>query len=415
MTNNKEKIERSVLGNLIYYPNENSCYIGTLREECFSDERRTLFRALSTVSQNGKGYDKELILNQIRDPEHKCKAELEMITDCASPTIPINEYISLLLSEAQLQFIRKRLVSLLSYTDPEPETVQKIVDEANKQYSLSDSHQAINAYDEYLAKTGQPKDFLKTGVLFLDKIMTGLQKGTLTVIGARQSVGKTAFSLNIAQNVAEAGKTVYFFSLEMSFDSIVDRLISRGCEIDYTTVQRGLSAEQQELAVQYFNGGLKERLIIIPDVNTIEGICNRIMIDKPDLAIVDYAQIIQSVDGNYKELRILINYITASLKSTAKRTDTRVILLSQLRRLAPSATTHRIPSMEDLKESGSLGQDADYVLLLSRAFVEMPKTDDNKKNHPPYDTDLIIEKNRYGRVASTKLFFDGAHQSFNER
>jgi replicative DNA helicase len=200
-----------------------------------------------------------------------------------------------------------------------PHHIKEIAELAEKAYSI-DNGQGKNIYAEYLKQIDQPRDTVKTYFPRLDNYTGGLQRGTLTILGARPSVGKTTLALNMTVHLALNGKKVMFFSLEMTTEMIINKLLSSECKIPYTCFNGKLNkADKDTISGFLSNGALKDNLIIIDNINTIEAICSSVISGKPDVVVIDYVQIVRTMkgfDGNNKRLQI--DYISAEHCETYK-------------------------------------------------------------------------------------------------
>ena len=261
--------------------------------------------------------------------------------------------------------------------------------------------------NDYISHIGKAHKGIKTYFPKLDRFTSGLKKGTLAILAARPSVGKTTLALNIAANCALHGQKVMFFSLEMTYDMILDKVFSSQCNIPYENFRNSQNAEQLQSTERNFalSTNIASYLIVGDKTRNVEAITSEIAKEKPQLVIVDYVQIVSTLKKFGESKRLQIDYITGELKAIAKQTGCCIILLSQLRR----ADTNHIPTMEDLKESGGLEQDGDYVFLLDREYVR-----NRDSGTPPEDAVLIITKNKFGKTAKIELNFDGKYQNFTE-
>lgn len=252
--------------------------------------------------------------------------------------------------------------------------------------------------EKYLAAYDQTVPLLSTGFAELDEMLGGgLAAGTVATIGARPSVGKTTFSLNIA--AAHPDKKVLFFSIEMTARMIYDRLIANKAEVYYseTVKHRVPIATAKAVLNQYPD------LLLVDDVSSVEDIADSICSYKPDLVIIDFVQIVTS-DKRFVDNRQRIDYISQRLKQTAKAVGCCLIILSQLTRAGKDK-----PTMSDLKESGGLEQDSDYVFLLHRPYVQ----DKSSGEYQPEDTTVICDKNKFGSTGELKFIFEGKYQRFS--
>lgn len=254
-----------------------------------------------------------------------------------------------------------------------------------------------------------------TGFTDLDDILSGLQRSDLIIVGARPSFGKTAFVLDIARHVAvEREMPVGFFSLEMSGEQITDRLIAAEAGVDLWKLRTGrLRDEEFELIQIAFDRLNKSPLCIednpSPNVIQIRSMARRLQAEQGKLAllVVDYLQLIQP-RRNYDSMVQQVTEISRGLKSLARELNIPLLVVSQLSRAVDQRET-KIPRLSDLRESGSIEQDADVVMFVA------PKTG-HRIDTPPEDenvTDIIIAKHRNGPIGKIPLYFDKQKVSFN--
>lgn len=263
---------------------------------------------------------------------------------------------------------------------------------------------------------------IATGFPSLDALTSGFQKGDFIIVAARPSMGKTAFVLNMAKNmsISSAHKHVAFFSLEMSREQLVQRLLCSTALIDSAKLRTGRISTQKEWD-QLANAAsvLMDAPLYIDDtpgvsVSEIRSKCRRLKAEQGlDIIMIDYLQLMQaksaarSGDNRQQE----ISEISRSLKSLARELNVPVIALSQLSRSVEARQDHR-PFLSDLRESGSLEQDADMVSFLYReAYYNREIEDDDPRKN---ETEIILAKNRNGPVATVKLHFAGQFTLFYE-
>jgi replicative DNA helicase len=250
----------------------------------------------------------------------------------------------------------------------------------------------------------------------VDDILGGLQRSDLIILGARPSAGKTSLALNIARNTAINQKAcVALFSLEMSRQAVVQRLLSNEANVDSKSVRLGLYTEREERRIMEASGILSEVPIYIDDspqlrVVEMRSKAKRLNFERTvDLVIVDYLQLIQGAARSESRVQEL-SEITRSLKALAREIDAPVLAISQLSRAVEWRASHK-PQLSDLRDSGSIEQDADVVVFISRD--EMYFTEDEwKKAHDieiePYPrgiADVMIAKHRNGPTGEVKLRF----------
>ena len=255
------------------------------------------------------------------------------------------------------------------------------------------------------------------GIAELDKTLTGLNKSDLIILGARPGMGKTSFALNIARNVAvNSKKTVCFFSLEMTRDQLAQRLLSNEAAIESSHLRDSSLMTDKEWAnlaqasEQLSNCELyldETSSITVPEMKAKL----RRMRNKPDLVIIDYLGLMHSAVK--KENRVQeVSDITRNLKIMAKELMVPVIVCAQLSRGTEEKGKSHRPQLADLRDSGSIEQDADIVLFLYREkYYDAEKKDPTDQSDPNI-AECIIAKNRHGEVKTVKLHWDGQFTRF---
>ncbi len=270
----------------------------------------------------------------------------------------------------------------------------------------------IDAYNriEELHKNKGALRGLKTGFRDLDNKTAGFQKGDLVIIGARPAMGKTTFAQNLAYNVATRNgesKGVLFFSMEMAKNEIVDRMISDIAGVDAWKIRTGNVSDEDFVKIGDALGEMNEVPLFIDDTSsmTIYDLSNKARRAVHDhniaLVIVDYLQLIQGSD-RYKGNRVQeVTEISRGLKTLARELEIPVIALAQLSRGVTGRDDPR-PVLSDLRESGSIEQDADLVMFLHRPDYYKQNNDDFV---PTNITELILAKHRHGPVGKVELYF----------
>jgi replicative DNA helicase len=245
---------------------------------------------------------------------------------------------------------------------------------------------------------------LPTGFVDIDEMTSGLQKGELVIVAARPAMGKTSFCLNVAQHASlKAGETVGLFSLEMSKEQLVLRMLCSDARVDAHKLRTGRLQEKDWARLAKAYADLSASKIFIDDSATLSPLemrakCRRLKAEFGlGLIIVDYLQLVTG-SGRVENRQQEISSISRSLKGLAKELSVPVIALSQLSR-APEARTDRRPQLSDLRESGALEQDADVVMFIYREEEHKP-TDENRGI-----AEIIIGKQRNGPTGSRRLAF----------
>lgn len=270
-------------------------------------------------------------------------------------------------------------------------------------------------------KNNHIADYPKTKFIRYDEITNGLRPATLLILAARPAMGKTAFSLNIALNVAKQNKRVLIFSLEMGEEELYNRLLAAESEVELKNIQRShFDFNNKEminrLLIARENLSTLEIYIDASATPTITAIKNKARLlqrkyKNIDLIIIDYLQLISGTTnkGNREQE---ISEISRGLKLLSKELNVPIIALSQLSRRVESRED-KTPMLSDLRESGSIEQDADQVMFLSsKDYYNNQKNPDEDNNKLLTRIELILAKNRSGSIGKNLLFFDKPIQKF---
>lgn len=278
----------------------------------------------------------------------------------------------------------------------------------------------MQTFDRLDALNKDSDDSLKpipTGIGDLDRMITGLNRSDLILLAARPGMGKTSFALNIARHAAcTCKKTVAFFSLEMSKEQLVSRLLSTEALVSGTKLRTGkLNKEEWSRLIPASDILRKTELYLddSPGITITEMKSRLRRLKNLDLVIIDYLQLMASgrrIDNRVQE----ISEITRNLKILAKEMNVPVITLSQLSRASEQRTDHR-PQLSDLRDSGSIEQDADIVLFLYREGYYSDKSADNAAapNADMNSGECIVAKNRHGEASTVKLHWQGEFMRFS--
>ncbi|GAB4329312.1 MAG: replicative DNA helicase [Calditrichia bacterium] len=256
-----------------------------------------------------------------------------------------------------------------------------------------------------------------SGYRDLDNLLAGFHRSDLVILAGRPAMGKTAFALNLARNAAvEHGYGVGIFSLEMSNQQLVQRLLCQEAEIDQQKLRTGRLSEDEWPKLSRRIGRLVEAPIYIDDTPSIDVLklrarARRMAAERGvQMIIVDYLQLMESPRMESRQQEI--SYISRSLKTLAKELNIPILALSQLSR-AVEARTDRRPTLADLRESGAIEQDADVVMFVYRPEVYgIPNFDDEEKTPTENMVEIIVGKHRHGPIGSAKLVFMKHHGKF---
>lgn len=266
---------------------------------------------------------------------------------------------------------------------------------------------------EHLSENHEEMRGVPTGFASLDNILAGLQKSDLVILAARPSMGKTTFALDLARNAAvQYKKSVGIFSLEMSAQQLVDRMLASEAGVDSWKLRTGkLRSDQEFEAVQAAMARLSEASIHIDDqpgtnILKMRSSARRLHHEHGlDLLIVDYLQLMSPTATKASDSMVQqVTEISRSLKILARELDVPVLALSQLSRAVEQRGGK--PRLSDLRDSGSIEQDADVVMFIHR------EDKINKESDRPNIAEILVEKHRNGPVGHAELFFDEKHVRF---
>ena len=253
-----------------------------------------------------------------------------------------------------------------------------------------------------------------TGFADLDSMTAGFQKSDLIILAARPSMGKTSFALDIARYVSLHKKIpTAFFSLEMSKEQLGMRLLCSKAQVDSSKVRTGYLAKSDWPKVHDAGRELAEAQLFIDDspalsVLDVRARARRLAAEQPlGLIIIDYMQLMQGRSGT-ESRQLEVSEISRGLKALAKEINAPIVALSQLSRAVESRTDKR-PLLSDLRESGSIEQDADVVMFIYRDVVYNPESED------PRQTEILIRKQRNGPIGEVFLDFEGQYTRFFNR
>jgi replicative DNA helicase len=355
-------------------------------------------------------------------------AYLTELTNFVPTAAHVEQYADIVAQKA----MRRRLITaskeIGDMGSDESKQLRTLIEEAEiKLFEVSQQHikQDVISLETVLAESFDRLDDLhkdkkkirgvSTGFKDIDSTLAGFQKSDLIILAARPSMGKTALALNFAHNVSvQADQPVLIFSLEMSKEQLVDRLLSIESGVDAWALRTGNLTDADFEKIGHAMGTLSEAQIFIDDspgitMSDLRTKARREAHRHPlGLIIVDYLQLMSGGNrfGNDYGNRVQeISEISRGLKGVARELNVPVLALSQLSRSVESRSP-QIPQLADLRESGSIEQDADVVAFIYREEYYNPETDRKKL------TDIFIKKHRNGPVGNVELYFDNEKQRF---
>ncbi len=422
--------EESILGGILLDPEAIGRVADLIRPEAFYlSAHQEIYRATLALHAQGSPTDLTCLVAWLEDHNLLKKVggagKLAQLVDRTVSAVNIDRYAALIKDK----YLRRQLikvagaVSELAHETATP--LDAVLDQAEQSiFSVTQDRvqQGLVPTEDILARTfadleqrslGNVLPGLSCNFYDLDAMTQGFQRSDLVIVAGRPSMGKTALSLQIARRISEIHKTgVAVFSLEMSKEQLVQRLLASESRIDSNYLRAGRISQHQWEPLSRAIGVLSQLPIYIddtanPSLGEIRSNARRLQAERPEglgLILIDYLQLMGSSDANDGRVQE-ISKITRSLKGLARELNVPVIALSQLSRGVESRTNKR-PLMSDLRESGSIEQDADLVILLYRDEYYNPDTPDRGI------CELILAKHRNGPVGTVKLLFEPQHTRF---
>ncbi|HEY66403.1 MAG TPA: replicative DNA helicase [Caldilineae bacterium] len=414
--------EEAVLGSILIDPDAIIKIAPSLYpEDFYLEKHRWIYQAALDLHERRQPVDFVTLCDELerRGQLHEVggPAYITELVNVVPTAIHVEHYAQIVERTATL----RRLISAagqiaqLAYEDTGE--IEEIVDRAEEIiFSISERRlrrdlvpirQVLNEVVQridYLASHQGELMGVPTGFRLLDKLLGGFQKSDLIILAARPSVGKTSLALNIAVNAAKRyGQRVAFFSLEMSNEQLVQRLLSVETGIDQQRLRLGQIQEEEWPLLMEAAGVLSNTMLFIDDTPALSALELRTKARRVhaeyglDLIIVDYLQLMRG-DSRAENRVQEISYISRSLKGLARELNVPVLALSQLSRAVETRTDKR-PMLSDLRESGSIEQDADIVMFIYREDMYDEMTE--RKNI----ADIIVAKHRNGPTGVVPLYF----------
>lgn len=429
--------EQAVLGSILLEP---SCITQVLilvkPEYFYLPQHRAIFTIMQEIDALGGKIDPLIVLEKLKSSKVYDDASGKQYLLTLSQIVPSTENV-----EAYSKIIREKyyIRSLINVskdiisdasTSSEPAdsllevAEQKIYDIRQGRVTKGPSKIGdiiVNEVYDKLQKLSSPdKDKYKgftTGFTDLDKAITGLNRSDLLIIGARPAMGKTSLALNLARNTAMMGKKkVLFFSLEMTKEQLAQRVLSTEARVESTKMRTGNISGQEWANLATATALLSNCELYFDDTSnmTVSEMKSRIRrLRDVDAVFVDYLQLMKS--GSRVESRVQeVSEITRNLKLMAKDLNIPVVVLAQLARSTEGRGKSHRPQLSDLRESGSIEQDADIVIMLYRDEYYATEKDDDpgEEKSAVNEAEFIIAKNRHGPTTTVKVAWNGDYTMF---
>ena len=428
--------ERAVLGAILLNKDAFDAVSSIVKaEDFYSDNHRVIYEAIVSIVGKNQRADYVLLSEELKKSQKlEAVGGILYLTNLTTDIVDaynVEDHAKIVRDKAHLRKLIHVANAVESMAYREEEEIEDIVNRAEQmvldvsgttkgESSFSAMRDVVYETIDRINELQRHKGILtgvSTGFKDLDNLTSGLQKSDLILVAARPSMGKTAFTLNIAQNVAmKSKKNVAFFSLEMSKTQLVARVLAAVAGINSGRIRNGqLSQEDWGKAINALND-LAEAPLYIDDTS---GLTPQLMKKKLrrliqehgelGLVVVDYIQLMENggkkmADNRQQE----VSAISRQLKIMAREFNVPLIALSQLSRGVESRAD-KTPMLSDLRESGSLEQDADIVAFLNRENYQ-----DTEDTSDGVETQVIIRKHRNGELGIVKLWFEGAYTRFRD-
>lgn len=421
--------EQAILGSMLVDKDAVNSAVEVLKpDDFYREDNKEIYSAMIEVYGTGRQIDMITLKEQL-----KLRGTLEKVGDVAyiatlidnvPTTSNVESYVKIVEEKSTLRKLIKVANDIIKLGYSQTEEVDTIIEQTEKKVFdvLQDRNSKgyesikqvlINVFDELedMYQNKRKMSGIESGFIDLDTKISGLNPSDLLIVAARPAMGKTAFVLNIATHVAKYVNTpVLIFSLEMSADQMVKRIVSSEAEVDSMKLKNADLNSEEWLKLGEASGKLSDIPLYIDDTpglssTELRAKCRKAKLEKGvGLIIIDYLQLMES-KNKLSSRQQEITEISRSLKILAKELKVPVIALSQLSRASEGRTDHR-PMLSDLRDSGAIEQDADIVMFLHREDYYNPDTE--KKNI----AEVILAKNRSGSSGTVELAWLGQYTKF---
>ncbi len=428
--------ERFVLGSILMDDSSFISTAGTIDADDFSLEKhRRIFTRMTELYNRGERIDRVTVANELM--KHNQLESVDGLSylvslDDGLPAISnLDSYVRIVKDKSVLRriiFNSQKLIDRCILGDEEPEQILSSAEEsllkigeARTKDALTNPERIIREFEGGLNAFLDPSRRIKgigTGFLKLDEMTGGLHRGELIILAARPSMGKTALALNIAQHVAmspQQKQTVAVFSLEMSKESLLTRMICAAARVDQQKFRAGYLNQDERRRLQKGAAELVQSPLFIDDtpgtnLMDIHAKLRRLRSEHGlSLVIVDYLQLMSS-RGRHENRNQEVSALSRGFKLMAKELEVPMLVLSQLSRAPETRPGDHRPQMSDLRESGSIEQDADVIAFIFREEVYKPDRADLKGM-----AELLLSKQRNGPTGRVNLVFLKEFTKFENR
>ncbi|GFI55809.1 replicative DNA helicase [Clostridiales bacterium] len=418
--------EQSVLGSILIDP---AC-LDTLTSiisssDFYLEEHQSIYTAMQGMYLKSKNIDvvtliDELVKEGIYDTAGG-KEYLRLIAETVPTAANVKDYAEIVRSKSTLRALIGACEEVTEAAYTEEEEVERLVEMAeSKIYAIAeqkDNKNFVHIKDallqvynhlQQLVTNKEETQGMKTGFSGLDRVLVGMAKSDLVLVGARPGMGKTSFAMNVAVSAARrSGKAVCVFSLEMSAEQLVTRLLSSEALVDSYHLRSGELTDEDWQKLAHASSILSDCQILIDDTTgmTVTGMMAKLRrVKNLGLVVIDYLGLMQSEHRNDNRVQE-VSEISRNLKLMAKEFQIPVICCAQLSR-GPESRTDKRPMLSDLRDSGAIEQDADIVMFLYRE--EYYKDKENPQN----TAEVIVAKNRHGSTGKVEMGWLGQYTKF---
>jgi len=418
--------EQSVLGSILIDP---AC-LDTLTSiisssDFYLEEHQSIYTAMQGMYLKSKNIDvvtliDELVKEGIYDAAGG-KEYIRLIAETVPTAANVKDYAEIVRSKSTLRALIGACEEVTEAAYTEEEEVERLVEMAeSKIYAIAeqkDNKNFVHIKDallqvynhlQQLVTNREETQGMKTGFSGLDRVLVGMAKSDLVLVGARPGMGKTSFAMNVAVSAARrSGKAVCVFSLEMSAEQLVTRLLSSEALVDSYHLRSGELTDEDWQKLAHASSILSDCQILIDDTTgmTVTGMMAKLRrVKNLGLVVIDYLGLMQSEHRNDNRVQE-VSEISRNLKLMAKEFEIPVICCAQLSR-GPESRTDKRPMLSDLRDSGAIEQDADIVMFLYRE--EYYKDKENPQN----TAEVIVAKNRHGSTGKVEMGWLGQYTKF---
>ena len=431
--------EQSLLGSLLIDKEAMVKIADSLRpEDFYRDSHRIVFDAMLELYERHEPLDILSLGNRLDEKQNLQRiggrAYLVELSNAVPTSAHVVHYANIVQKKATLRRLLEAAANITRLGFDEKEDVESTLDEAERTlFNVSQNFlkntfvplrsilaEAFERIDELNKERGKLRG-VPTGYTDLDSLLAGMQKSDLIILAARPSVGKTSFALDIARNVAVKAKIpTAVFSLEMSKEQLVDRMISAEAGVDLWRLRNGRLSERDDdfPRIGHALGMLSEAPVYIDDsaslnIMELRTKCRRLQSEHGlGLIIIDYLQLMEGRSKSSDENRVQeVSEISRGLKQIARELNVPVLALAQLSR-AVEMTKPAIPKLSHLRDSGSIEQDADVVMFIYRKSADRNFREEDVSPEEKAIAEIHIAKHRNGPTGMVRLFFDSQRTSF---